>query len=93
MNVKLYVNWETEEIVSPMTFQKLCELKQKELEEDNDFLNEWFEYEKCLSAAQVFCMNQEELDALGKEYSTHCSYAAEEILIENDNWQEREIDI
>ena len=93
MNVKLYVNWEEEEIVSPMTFQKLCELKQKELEADDDFLDAWFEHEKCLSAADVFCMSQEELDTLKKEYSMYCSESAEVILIEEDNWQEREVDI
>ena len=93
MNVKLYVNWETEEIVSPMTFQKLCELKQNELEKDDDFLDAWFNHEKRLSAAKVFCMSQEELDALKEEYFMYCSESAEIILIEDDNWQEREIDI
>ena len=93
MNVKLYVNWEKEEIVSPMAFQKLCELKKIELDADKDFLNEWFDLEKCLSAADVFCMSQEELYALEKEYSMYCSESAEEMLFENDNWEEKEIDI
>jgi hypothetical protein len=93
MNVKLYVNWEEEEIILPMAFQKLCELKKNELEADDDFLDSWFNHEKRLSAAEVFRMSQEELDALKKEYSMYCSESAEIILIENDNWQEREIDI
>ena len=93
MTVKLYVNWETEEIVSPMTFQKLCELKQDEVEVDNDFLDSWFNHEKRLSAAEIFRMSQEELNALKEEYSMYCSESAEIILIEDDNWQEREIDI
>ena len=93
MNVKLYVNWEKEEIVSPMTFQLLCDLKQNELEADDDFLNEWLDCEKCLSTAEVFRMSQEELDALKKEYYMHCSEGAKAILIEDENWEEMEVDI
>ena len=93
MTVKLYVNWELEEIVSPMTFSKLCDLKQNELEEDEDYLNEWLELEKRLSAAKLFNMSQEELDALKKEYLMYCHENAEVILFENDNWQEMEVDI
>lgn len=93
MNVKLYVNWEKEEIVSPMTFQKLCELKKNKLDADKDFLNEWFDLEKCLSAADIFCMSQEELCALEKEYSMRCSEEAKAILIKDENWEEMEVDI
>lgn len=93
MNVKLYVNWEKEEIVSPMAFQKLCELKKNELDANKDFLNEWFDLEKCLSTAEVFRMNQEELDALKKEYYIRCSEEAKAILIEDENWEEMEVDI
>ena len=93
MNVKLYVNWEKETIVSPLGFQMHCDLKQNDLEADDDFLDEWLDCEKCLSTAKVFRMNQEELDALKKEYAMYCHENAEAILIEDENWEEMEVDI
>ena len=93
MNVKLYVNWELEEIVTPLGFQMHCDLKQQGLEADNDFLDEWLTCEKDLSVTELFRMSQEELDALKKEYSMYCSESVKEIQFENCGWQEMEIDI
>ena len=93
MTVKLYVNWMEEEIITSMDFQKLCDLKQNKLEANEDFLDIWFEHDKRLSAAEVFRMSQDELDALKKEYSMYCRDSAEVILIEEDGWFEKEIEI
>ena len=94
MTVKVYVNWETEEIVSPMTFQKLCELKQNELEEDEYLLEKWTgKGDVLLSVSDLFWASPEELEDWRMKYFDYCRELAEEMLLEDKGWQEKEIDI
>ena len=94
MNVKVYVNWEEEEIVSPMTFQKLCELKQEELKDDEYYLEAWLEEsDVLLSAFDLFWASQEQLEGWRMKYSDYCREKAKETLLEDEGWKEMEIEI
>ena len=94
MTVTIYVNWSENEIIKPQEFQRLIDMRQEELEEDEYCLETWAgKGDVLLSASDLFWASQEQLEGWRMKYSDYCRELAEEELLDDCGWQEIEIEI
>lgn len=94
MTVTLYVNWNENKIIKPQEFQHLINVRQEELKDDEYYLERWAgRGDVLLSVADLFWASQEQLEGWRMKYSDYCRELAEDELLEEDGWQEMEIEI
>ena len=93
MKVKVYVNWEEQEILSESEFSEMIANKTKEKIDDDYELNHFLEYQSTYSYSEVFRLTAKEKDKIYKEFQEYCREEAEADVLNEDNWFEKFIEI
>lgn len=76
MMVKVYINWEEEEVLSEKEYDAKVAEKAKEIAEDMDELSEFLD--DCYTTGSVYRFTPEERAEVDKRFAKHCKELAEE---------------
>lgn len=93
MKVKIFVNWEKQEILSESEFSEMIADKTKEKIDDDYELSHFLEYQSTYSYSEVFRLTPEEKDKIYKEFREYCEEEAEADILNEDDWFEKFIEI
>lgn len=93
MKVKIYVNWEKQQVLSDSEFSEMIADKAKEKINDDYELNHFLEHQSLYSYSEIFWLTQEERDKIYKEFREYCEEEAEADVLNEDDWFEKFIKI
>lgn len=82
MKIKIYVNWQDEEILQEKDYQKRIEQKTEDYSENKDYFDE-FLTDETYSLEQVFNFTEDERKEIRKRFLEQCKDWAKD-RIEND---------
>ena len=83
MTIKVYVNYSQEDIATEKEFRELVIPDEIKIIRCHDAFNEWIEYDKSLSFAEVFYLTKEEKEKMEREYEEYLRDKAIENLEQN----------
>ena len=93
MKVKVYVNWEGQQILTESEFSEMiADRAQQKINNDYDF-SYFLEAEISTLHSEIFRLTPEEKDKIYKEFQEYCRNEAEADVLNEDDWFEKFIEV
>lgn len=93
MKVKVYVNWENQQVLGEKEFDELIADKIKNKIDDDYELNNFLEWEKSYTLSEVFDFTEADKKMIMEEFRKYCEEGAEEEILNDGEWNEKIIEV